>query len=271
MVHQRKGFTLIELLVVIAIIAILAAILFPVFAQAREKARQTQCLSNLRNSATAALMYVQDYDEKFPMSLYYAIGPNNLPCAMTTFTVVAPYLKNRDVLRCPSEPDAFDLEASFLALVPGGECGDFSKMSYSYNYSVFRTVTATRDVVSLAEIPFPAETSMIMDADLILFEGTCRSAVGLRQGDSPVQARHNGMLNANYIDGHTKVVKADKRSPFTDCNYILRRAPNQDTQRSPFCIGSGPYTRRCDQQTPLPCATELRGIIDQDSLGLCRR
>ena len=268
--HARRGFTLIELLVVIAIIAILAAILFPVFAQAREKARQTQCLSNLRNSATAALMYVQDYDEKFPMPFYYTIA-DNAPCAMTLFSLIAPYLKNREVLRCPSEPDAYDLEASFRALVGGGECNDFGKISYSYNYSVFRTVTSTRDVLNLAEVPFPAETSMIFDADLILFEGTCRSAVGLRQGDTPVRPRHNGMLNANYVDGHTKVVKADPRPPLTDCAYIIRRALNQDTPRSPFCIGSGPYTRRCEQQTPLACATELRGIIDQDNMGLCRR
>ncbi|MGQ9656795.1 MAG: prepilin-type N-terminal cleavage/methylation domain-containing protein [Fimbriimonadales bacterium] len=267
---KRYGFTLIELLVVIAIIAILAAILFPVFAQAREKARQTQCISNLRNSATAALMYVQDYDEKFPMPLYYTIV-DNAPCAMSLFSLVAPYLKNREVLRCPSEPDAYDLEASFRALVSGGECGNFTKASYSYNYSVFRTVTSTRDVVSLAELPFPAETSMIYDADLVLLEGTCRSAVGIRQGDAPVRPRHNGMLNANYVDGHTKVVKADPRPPLTDCTYSVRRTIGQDTPRSPFCVSSGPQTRLCGQQTPLPCATELRGIIDQDSLGLCRR
>src|SRR5689334_4870314 len=64
---KNKGFTLIELLVVIAIIAILAAILFPVFAQAREKARQTSCLSNEKQLGTAFLMYVQDYDETFPL------------------------------------------------------------------------------------------------------------------------------------------------------------------------------------------------------------
>ncbi|MGQ9487030.1 MAG: prepilin-type N-terminal cleavage/methylation domain-containing protein [Armatimonadota bacterium] len=68
--QQHKGFTLIELLVVIAIIAILAAILFPVFAQARESARQTSCTSNQKQLALSVLMYAQDYDETFPMSAY---------------------------------------------------------------------------------------------------------------------------------------------------------------------------------------------------------
>ncbi len=268
---RSKGFTLIELLVVIAIIAILAAILFPVFAQAREKARQTQCLSNLRNSATAVLMYVQDYDETFPMSFYYAIGPSNLPCAMTMLTVVQPYQKNADILRCPSEPEAYDLDASFRALIVGGECGSFTKASYSYNYGLFRNVTSTRTVRMMAEVQFPAETSMIADADLVLFEGTCRSAIGLRQGDAPIRPRHNEMLNANYVDGHTKVVRAQPRAPLTNCTYIIRRAVNQDTNRNPFCITQGPYTRRCGDQAPLSCAFELHGLIEEDARGLCRQ
>src|SRR3954447_724453 len=74
--RSRRGFTLIELLVVIAIIAILAAILFPVFAQAREKARQVGCLSNLKQMGTATMMYVQDYDETYPSNLALSIpGP----------------------------------------------------------------------------------------------------------------------------------------------------------------------------------------------------
>ena len=72
---RKRGFTLIELLVVIAIIAILAAILFPVFAKAREKARQTSCLSNLRQIGTAILSYAQDNDEQFPIGDYSSGAP----------------------------------------------------------------------------------------------------------------------------------------------------------------------------------------------------
>ena len=73
--EKSRGFTLIELLVVIAIIAILAAILFPVFAQARESARQVSCLSNVKQMSLGIMMYVQDYDEKFCPSRYTTIGP----------------------------------------------------------------------------------------------------------------------------------------------------------------------------------------------------
>ena len=92
---KRWGFTLIELLVVIAIIAILAAILFPVFSRAREKARQASCLSNLRQSALAVGQYVQDYDETFPMSVYWAVNQSNQLCVTTVLSVIEPYVKNR--------------------------------------------------------------------------------------------------------------------------------------------------------------------------------
>ena len=88
---KRCGFTLIELLVVIAIIAILAAILFPVFAQARDKARQTTCLSNMRQIGTGLLMYLQDYDEIYPTVHSGAY-----------LVLIQPYVKHLDVWRCPS-------------------------------------------------------------------------------------------------------------------------------------------------------------------------
>jgi prepilin-type N-terminal cleavage/methylation domain-containing protein/prepilin-type processing-associated H-X9-DG protein len=102
------GFTLIELLVVIAIIAILAAILFPVFAQAREKARQTACLSNLKQVGTALMMYVQDYDETNPIR-NDGVQNFNDPAAATFrpnfLGSLTPYTKNKDIYACPSVPD----------------------------------------------------------------------------------------------------------------------------------------------------------------------
>src|SRR5438034_1010063 len=94
---KRRGFTLIELLVVIAIIAILAAILFPVFAQAREKARQSSCLSNHKQVAMGVLMYVQDYDETFPQYDFLATGVR-----IMWFQAVASYLKANQIYKCPS-------------------------------------------------------------------------------------------------------------------------------------------------------------------------
>lgn len=88
--HRRTAFTLIELLVVIAIIAILAAILFPVFAQARSKARQTTCTSNVKQAALAILMYAQDYDEWFPLGAY---NPDPVAPVVMWYDVVEPYVK----------------------------------------------------------------------------------------------------------------------------------------------------------------------------------
>jgi prepilin-type N-terminal cleavage/methylation domain-containing protein/prepilin-type processing-associated H-X9-DG protein len=103
---MRKGFTLIELLVVIAIIAILAAILFPVFARAREKARQASCQSNLKQIALASKMYMSDYDNRVtPMWCYgYGVGtPTVYPSGRIWWTaLLVPYVKNEQVMGCPS-------------------------------------------------------------------------------------------------------------------------------------------------------------------------
>lgn len=125
---RRLAFTLIELLVVIAIIAILAAILFPVFAQAREAARKTACLSNMKQIGLAMGMYTQDYDETFPHCPWdgQAFGggydsPNpNYHTRMTWISQYTPYIKNKQVWVCPSDPNPKGRGTGYYA-PPGGE------------------------------------------------------------------------------------------------------------------------------------------------------
>jgi len=117
---MRQGFTLIELLVVIAIIAILAAILFPVFARAREKARQSSCLSNLKQLGLAFLQYAQDYDETMVSGSGYQGNSINWQYK------VAPYIKNIQIYSCPSRG-----ESSFSY----GGSGPFGYMTLWYGYA----------------------------------------------------------------------------------------------------------------------------------------
>ena len=108
---KRRGFTLIELLVVIAIIAILAAILFPVFAQARDKARATFCLSNTKQVGTAMMMYAQDYDESFAPSRFANATDSSATRMLPWSVTIHPYVKNVGVFACPSDPGTPDRSA----------------------------------------------------------------------------------------------------------------------------------------------------------------
>jgi prepilin-type N-terminal cleavage/methylation domain-containing protein/prepilin-type processing-associated H-X9-DG protein len=197
MKRSRAGFTLIELLVVIAIIAILAAILFPVFARAREKARQTSCVSNLKQLGLAVIMYTQDYDETYSMSLYLA-GTQ----AYSMYHVHMPYMKNTQIFQCPTERDAITAAQIIglgIPLAPG-----FTGCSYNFNYAVFEdgpnnVLTQADDaVVTEGQVGKPAETAGMYDGDLMLSPTPF---------DSPVVARHNFTVNCNFLDGHAKTVK----------------------------------------------------------------
>ncbi|MDW8051000.1 MAG: DUF1559 domain-containing protein [Armatimonadota bacterium] len=206
---RRSGFTLIELLVVIAIIAILAAILFPVFAQAREKARQTQCLSNLKQIGLAVMQYINDYDEKFPMSIYRATDSNNQPCLFTLYHAIFPYIKNIEVAQCPSDRPGLDIQTGFAPLGQLCPLQGFRYTGYIFNWCVLENgslppALQPNPVVSQAQLEFPVQTSMVYDGTL----------GPLQQGiPSYLQARHNDLANANFADGHARAVKGRPVDP----------------------------------------------------------
>jgi len=190
--RRRSAFTLIELLVVIAIIAILAAILFPVFSRAREAARKTSCISNLRQYALATQMYTQDFDERFPMNSYL-----DGSCVATFYLEVDPYVKNKQVPQCPSERDAMDIPAMFAGFAAGACPGTPQFTGYAVNTSVFVSgFSPGVQTPSLAVIQRPSDTIMQYDGN-VNFDTT-----------QPVQARHNGTFVANYVDGHVKAISA---------------------------------------------------------------
>ncbi|MFQ6131990.1 MAG: DUF1559 domain-containing protein [Armatimonadota bacterium] len=196
---KRRGFTLIELLVVIAIIAILAAILFPVFSRAREKARQASCASNMKQLGLALIMYADDYDEMLPPRYYDAGGGVFLHWDKD---YVQPYIRNKQILLCPST----------------------KQRSYGYNDTYIQGQF-------LGAVYYPSQTVMLCDAkkcyddsgavvgpdhriDAPSHFGSPPTKPPNDADDQPVagdsawmtrpRAIHNGGANVGWVDGHVK-------------------------------------------------------------------
>ncbi|MFQ5808069.1 MAG: DUF1559 domain-containing protein [Armatimonadota bacterium] len=206
------GFTLIEILVVIAIIAILAAILFPVFARAREKARQASCTSNLRQLTLAVEMYSTDWDDTYPM-----IGYGFATADVTTlFELCNPYMKNKQIITCASDPDGnIDMSALPTPITGAPNSSyDANRAGVDPTY-IFGDPDQSAGLLYVHEISFveaPADTTMVWDARLAVGEDTLVPT-------NPIlpEFRHNDMANVGFADGHVKAIHkaADLGAPYS--------------------------------------------------------
>ena len=200
MSHRAKGFTLIELLVVIAIIALLAAILFPTFARARENARRSSCTSNVKQLASGMLMYVQDYDNTFPPRPAAPSAPGPFPCRPCRTDggawkgLVQPYVKSQQIFVCPSDrgvPSNYAADPYNLASPKPPRMADFYGSSYCVNVVVQR-------LGSEADIALPAET--YMGAEIFPWHVATSDAVSYLTGKTT-----NAVRMAYFCDGHAKI------------------------------------------------------------------
>jgi prepilin-type N-terminal cleavage/methylation domain-containing protein/prepilin-type processing-associated H-X9-DG protein len=237
---SNKAFTLIELLVVISIIALLAAVLFPVFAQAREKARQTSCLSNLRQIGSAVQMYADDYDETVIPAMVRATPPAT---GLVTWPfLLQPYVKSgattatsgmepSGVMACPSYSDAKIIKAADECYSPGAYNGVFPALQYHAHYGIGIGITTPADycgtkdapsykyagsearstnpanhrIMRLADAARTAESAIIQDG----FTGVAAfGSTGVMMGCESAAAHVSGG-NIAFLDGHAKWVSGN--------------------------------------------------------------
>lgn len=227
MKDTKRAFTLIELLVVIAIIAILAAILFPVFAQAREKARATACLSNMKQLGTASMMYLQDYDEVLCLQYYVnpdgTLPPQPGPLAGSFDTVLLPYIKNEGIFACPSDGIAR----------PAGRI----KRSYSWNRGPYAD-TGVSSGIALAAIPAPASLfhfgerpkagNYLYLRDQNVMNVPANQVDGLPAGTAPL---HSQGWNYTFVDGHAKWYRPEATLRTQGVTYPRTITGNSGTAR----------------------------------------
>ena len=213
--HGTRGFTLIELLVVIAIIAILAAILFPVFARAREKARQASCLSNAKQMGLATMMYCQDYDEKFPGASAIADGgaprvvtgtPGSNYGSLIWPDLIYPYVQNTQMFKCPSAPSEW---------LPYGWN---MRMGYSIGYP--GRTGPMYEGVAMASVKYVSQTLIIADSDWTHSTADYGFSNSYMLDYTPhvsrfIPARHNEGANLVFADGHAKWYQVPEDPSYT--------------------------------------------------------
>ncbi|MCS7300002.1 MAG: prepilin-type N-terminal cleavage/methylation domain-containing protein [Fimbriimonadales bacterium] len=210
--NKQRGFTLVELLVVIAIIAVLAAILFPVFARVRAAARQEKCVSNLTQISKAFLMYANDYNQMMPtVGWVFRPTPDNAPLWTA---MIMPYVKNRDLFRCPEAADA----------EYGEVWSQRARLSYGLNWFWGFPYQSSMDyVVSLSKVTRPAAAILVLDSVPIPpsadplggymvtpFGFENRARVLPMNKPSGYATRHNEGVVVTFADGHAKWFRGDQ-------------------------------------------------------------
>jgi prepilin-type N-terminal cleavage/methylation domain-containing protein/prepilin-type processing-associated H-X9-DG protein len=270
MLRRQPGFTLIELLVVIAIIAILAAILFPVFAQAREKARSTQCLSNLKQVGVATRMYTQDYDEVLVPLYLYSSHPSDgtlatgAPYLQWFPDLLLPYVKNNGVFVCPNWSSIYTYGRDAF---PPGEGVGLRNMRWSYGGNnwhwwpgganvapdLLGAMGVNRPGLSInaseASVENPSNTIYILDSvSLEIFQPIqhdyCNSAKGYDglpvttsggyRTRGNVHFRHSDGFNAVFVDGHAKWTRRTSADMWARDPKTMRRDTPRGTPCWPF-------------------------------------
>jgi len=275
---KKAAFTLIELLVVIAIIAILAAILFPVFAQAKAAAKKTAALSNVKQNALAVIMYNDDSDDTFAQSAYCLGTPNGyvIPGTMaqvvSAYDVIIPYTKNKDIYTDPADPKAIPWKTLLngLGLQPvqqGGFTMEFA--STGLNFALFEDpavaprLGAADPVVSMGAISVPSDTAMMYTARYVRagqlnpdvpskFEDGEDTVygIGYRIPAGPFSsvnfagtARHTNTLVINFADGHAKAFGKNGKPAANNLAPDIYGSGNLPTYNLPYDVNGIPEVK----------------------------
>jgi prepilin-type N-terminal cleavage/methylation domain-containing protein/prepilin-type processing-associated H-X9-DG protein len=230
--NKTRAFTLIELLVVIAIIAILAAILFPVFAKARERAKQTTCLSNLKQIGIGLTSYASDYDDVYPAERFPGTP------LRTWKDAIQPGIKSVDVWACPSNTHTWD---PITASLKGDETGRFPR-SYAYNGTIFYSGgAAASQGIALSKFKSPAGTILIVESrypysDMPAYGGyldwaLSKSATLFTRPSADqgaFQTHSSGMSNFIFADTHVQAYRLTQTYVPTNM-WELNPGDNQTT------------------------------------------
>jgi prepilin-type N-terminal cleavage/methylation domain-containing protein/prepilin-type processing-associated H-X9-DG protein len=218
MKRRKAGFTLVELLIVLAIVGVLAALLFPVFARAREQARKTSCQANQKQILLAVTMYVQDYDGLFPKIYYHDVSGQ----IVTWYETLLPYTKSQQVFQCPTDSGtkvggswkpAPKFRSSYAAsydLLWGDSLSEYAPSAPMSRARKPATTVFLSDagVQTESEAPFVTTSSVDKDGCWLIW----LSSNSAMQGDGSIcgpSLRHSGMSNVGFVDGHVKAMKVE--------------------------------------------------------------